>query len=246
MMGYFTRREILVSIMGFLSTLGLMLLSPKKWAQARFQKRNIGSKEVHMKLREPDIKGEMPLETTIKRRRTIRSFRSETITIDQISQLLWAAQGITADKGYFRAAPSGGALYPMDVYSVVGAGSVSGMDNGVYHYSSRDHSLSLVKTGDMRVRLARAALSQMWMAKAPLNFIITAEYDRIRIKYGIRGIRYAMIEAGHIGQNIFLQSEALGLSAGIVGAFHDNDVIKVAGIPVSHEPLLIMPVGRKR
>ena len=93
--------------------------------------------------------------------------------------------------------------------------------------------------------MARASLSQMWMALAPSSLVITAEYDRITNKYGTRGVRYAMIEAGHVGQNIFLQAEALGLGAGIVGAFDDKDVIRVMGIPRSHEPFLIMPVGYK-
>lgn len=94
--------------------------------------------------------------------------------------------------------------------------------------------------------MAEASLSQKWMARAPLNLMITAEYSRICGRYGERGVRYAMIEAGHIGQNIFLQAEALGLGAGIVGAFQDERVIKTIKIPSNHEPLLIMPVGYKR
>jgi SagB-type dehydrogenase family enzyme len=83
------------------------------------------------------------------------------------------------------------------------------------------------------------------MAAAPVNFVITAEYNRITTKYRERGIRYAMIEAGHIGQNIFLMAASLGISAGIVGAFHDEQVSRLIQIPRSHEPLLIMPAGYK-
>jgi SagB-type dehydrogenase family enzyme len=83
----------------------------------------------------------------------------------------------------------------------------------------------------------------MWMATAPINLVITAEYSRVMGKYGKRGVRYALIEAGHIGQNLFLQAEALGLRAGIVGAFHDKEVAEVMNLPPSHEPLLIMPIG---
>jgi SagB-type dehydrogenase family enzyme len=86
----------------------------------------------------------------------------------------------------------------------------------------------------------------MWMAKAPVIFLITAEYKRITEKYGERGIRYALIEVGHVGQNLFLQAEALGLGAGIVGAFNDLEVSRVAALPPKHEPLLIMPVGYKK
>lgn len=196
-----------------------------------------------MRLPQPGIKGDVSVETTIKNRRTIRSLSSEHLTLEQFSQLLWAAQGITENRGFKRAAPSAGALYPMDIYGVIGTNSVRGLEAGVYHYEIKGHAVSLVSKGDLRNEVARAALSQMWMARSPLNFVITAEYDRITIKYGRRGVRYALIEAGHIGQNIFLQAEALGLGAGIVGAFHDEEVIRVMKIPSSHEPLLIMPVG---
>jgi SagB-type dehydrogenase family enzyme len=133
----------------------------------------------------------------------------------------------------------------MDVYAVVGRDGVKGFKEGVYHYEPRDHEVFLVSNGDFRRDIAKASLSQMWMARAPLNLVITAEYDRVAVKYGKRGVRYAMIEAGHIGQNIFLQAEALGLGAGIVGAYADEDLIQVMKIPRSHEPLLILPVGHK-
>lgn len=103
-----------------------------------------------------------------------------------------------------------------------------------------------MKEGDLRRELAKAALGQMWMAEAPFSLIVTAEYQRSSSKYGERGVRYSMIEAGHAGQNIFLQAEALGLGAGIVGAFNDREVTWVAKLRQGHEPLLIMPVGYKR
>jgi len=131
----------------------------------------------------------------------------------------------------------------MDLYGVVGNISVSGMEAGVYHYEPGEHSLSSVCDGDRRNEVARASLSQMWMARAPVHLVITAEYERVMGKYAKRGIRCAMIEAGHIGQNIFLQAEALGLRAGIVGAFVEQEVRKALGVPDSHEPLLIMLVG---
>jgi len=131
----------------------------------------------------------------------------------------------------------------MDIYAIVGDNGVKGLKAGIYHYDPHKHSALLITEGDLRKDIARSSLSQMWMAKAPLNLVITSEYSRITSKYGARGERYAMIEAGHIGQNIFLQAEALGLRAGIVGAFHDKDVNRVMKISRSHEPLLIMPVG---
>lgn len=198
-----------------------------------------------MNLPQPRIEGEVSLERTIKDRRTIRSFTKDALTLEQFSQLLWAAYGITDDRGSKRAAASAGALYPMDIYGVVGENGVEGLQAGIYHYEPMGHTVLLLLEGDLRQDLARASLGQMWMARPPLNLVISAEYARITSKYGKRGVRYAMIEAGLMSQNVSLQSEALGLGAGIVGAFHDEDVIRVMNVPPSHEPLLIMPVGYK-
>ncbi len=199
-----------------------------------------------MQLPEPMLDGDVSLERTIHKRRTVRSFDRKALTLKQFSQLLWAAQGITETGGFKRAAPSAGALYPMDIYAVVGRDCIEKVDPGVYHYSPADHTLSLVQEGDRRKDVAGASLWQMWMANAPLTLVITAEYSRIMGKYGQRGVRYAMIEAGHIGQNIFLQCQGMGLEAGIVGAFEDEKVVQVMGIKRTHEPLLIMPVGYRR
>lgn len=196
-----------------------------------------------MMLPKASHQGSLPVEEAIKRRRTVRSFSSRAVTKEDLSQLLYAAQGITEDGGFKRAAPSAGALYPLDIYAVAGEKGVEGLDAGVYHYTARGHRMENVIKGDRKRQLAGASLRQMWMAEPPLNLVITAEYARICSKYGERGVRYAMIEAGHAGQNIFLQAEALGLNAGIVGAFDDRKVTEVLGIPKKHEPLLIMPVG---
>jgi SagB-type dehydrogenase family enzyme len=134
----------------------------------------------------------------------------------------------------------------MDIYAVVGAGCVEGLDPGIYHYEPKNQSISLGRGEDVRRDVAGASLWQTWMAQAPLNLVITAEYSRITGKYGQRGIRYAIIEAGHIGQNIFLQAQAMGLAAGIVGAFDDEKLVQVMGITKTHEPLLVLPVGYKR
>jgi SagB-type dehydrogenase family enzyme len=196
-----------------------------------------------MNLVPPILDGNMSLEKAIKRRRTVRSFEGKPISGQHFSQVLWAAQGITGDRGFKRAAPSGGALYPADLYAVVGENCVEGLTAGVFHYKPEDHSVTKTFEGDRRKDVATASLKQMWMATAPVMLVITAEYERICFKYGKRGIRYAMIEMGHIGQNVFLQCQALGLQAGIVGAFNDRDVSEAIGTAKNHEPLVIMPVG---
>ena len=199
-----------------------------------------------IRLSKPTYEGKVSVERAIKERRTIRDFRPKPLTLAQLSQLFWCAQGITDESIEFRASPSAGALYPLDVYAVVGDGGVEGLQSGVYHYQPKSHSIQLIGKGDRRKDVAGASLWQMWMARAPVIFIITSEYERITRKYGKRGIRYAQIEVGHVGQNIFLQSGALGLGAGIVGAFYDDAVAKAIGAPKAHEPLIIMPVGYKK
>ena len=196
-----------------------------------------------MNLPKPRLDGSVSVEKAIKARRTVRSFSPRQLTPEQVSQLLWAAQGITQDGGFKRASPSAGALYPMDVFVVVGHEAVRSAAPGIYHYEPRPHATSLLAEGDHRDELARAALSQLWMAKAPLNVVICAQYDRITPKYGPRGERYAAMEAGHIAQNIFLQACALGLDAGIVGAFTDVEVKRVLKLDAAMEPHLLMPVG---
>lgn len=200
-------------------------------------------KEKAMSLKPPLQDGPMSVEKAIKQRRTVRSFGNVAMSIRQFSQILWSAQGITEDKGFKRAAPSGGALYPADVYAVVGENCVENLVAGVYHYQPGHHSFAKVAKGDRRNELAIASLSQMWMAGARVLFVITAEYGRITCKYGERGVRYALMEVGHISQNIFLQCQSLGLSAGIVGAFDDGKVASAAGVLKNHEPLIILPVG---
>ena len=197
-------------------------------------------------LPKPSLNGKVSVEKAIKERRTIRDFKDRLLSLTHLSQLLWAAQGITDPTIGRRAAPSGGALYPLDIYVLIGENGVEKMEAGVYHYLPKEHSVLPISKGDRRQEIASASLGQMWMAKAPIIFIITAEYKRITGKYGERGIRYALIEVGHVGQNLFLQAEALGLGAGIVGAFNDLEVSKVAGLPSKHEPLLIMPLGYKK
>ncbi|MDM8544059.1 SagB/ThcOx family dehydrogenase [Desulfococcaceae bacterium HSG9] len=221
---------------------GLWLASSRPQRQALAQS-NKQCKGAVMKLPPVTMEGMISVEQAIKQRRTVRSYKPKMLHLEQLTKLLWSAQGVTDESRFKRAVPSAGALYPMDIYTVAGQDSVEQINAGVYHYESKKHLLTQVTAQDLRDEVAKAALFQTWMAEAPLNFVITAEYSRVTSKYGKRGVRYARIEAGHIGQNLFLQAEALGLKAGIVGAFHDKKLIDVMKIPRTHEPLLIMPVG---
>jgi SagB-type dehydrogenase family enzyme len=193
-------------------------------------------------LPDPRLKGEMSLEEAILQRRSRRDFRDLPLTLGEISQVLWAAQGITDETG-LRAAPSAGALYPLDLYLVVGKEGVEGLGEGVYHYLPQGHSLELTLEGDVRQALARLSLQQMSIAEAPLSLLITAEYERTTGKYGDRGVRYVHMEAGHAGQNVYLQAEALGLGTVTIGAFQDEEISEALNLPLGYSPLYVMPIG---
>jgi len=188
-------------------------------------------------------KGEVSLEEAIQLRRSVREFGGGTLGLEDISQLLWAAQGISA-RGGFRTAPSAGALYPLELYVV--AGRVDGLSAGVYRYQPETHELVHMTSDDLRRPLASAALGQSWVRRAPAVLVIASVYKRTTGKYGQRGRRYAHIEVGHAAQNIYLQAAARGLGTVLVGAFDDSEVQDVLGLPPDHEPLGLMPVGRKR
>jgi len=199
-------------------------------------------------LPEPGLKGPISVEEALKSRRTNRSFSGRTLSLEQLAQILWAAYGVTDRRGGYalKTVPSAGALYPLDIYAVVGAQTVSKIEAGVYRYKPESRALTRLAEGDRREDLGRAALGQMWLSRAPTVIVITGEYARCEVKYGPRGRNYTLMEAGCAAQNIFLQAEALGLKAGIIGAFVDGSVTKTLGLPPAHEPLLIMPVGYGR
>jgi len=195
-------------------------------------------------LPEPSLKGRLSLEEAITCRRSVREFSAEPVTQAQLSQVLWAAQGIT-DKGRaLRAVPSAGVTYPLEVYVVCGKDSVAGMSAGVYHYSVAQHSLTLHRGGDFRADLARTALSQEFISEAPLTIVICASFGRTTRGYGGRGERYVYIEVGHAGQNIYLQAAASGLATVAIGAFRDEAVREALQLDVECQSLYLMPVGK--
>jgi SagB-type dehydrogenase family enzyme len=189
----------------------------------------------------PRLKGEMSLEEAILKRRSRRDFRDSPLTLGEVSQILWAGQGIT-DAAGLRAAPSAGALYPLDLYLVVGKQGVEGLGEGVYHYLPQGHSLEPTLQGDVRQTLARLSLERMFIAGAPLSLLITGEYERTTKKYGERGVRYVHMEAGHVA-HVYLQAEALGLGTVTMGAFQDEKISEALNLPPSYRPLYLMPIG---
>lgn len=193
-------------------------------------------------LPEPQYDSDVSIEQSFLNRRSIRSYTGEPLTLREVSQLLWAAQGITDPRG-FRTAPSAGALYPLEVYLV--AGDVEDLTSGVYRYEPDSHQLARIIDGDKRAELADAALAQPCVKEGAISIVFAAVYERTTVKYGERGIRYVHMEAGHAGQNLCLQATAMGLGVVTVGAFHDEQVSKLLNLPQDEKPLYIIPVGRK-
>ncbi len=192
----------------------------------------------------PRDEGALPVETALARRRSVRAFAARPLALDQLGQILWAAQGITGSRWPMRTAPSAGALYPLEVYVI--AGQMGALADGIYRYRPQSHDLASVKTGDHRDALARAALGQGWMAAAPVMLAITGVVARMSAKYGRRAERYMFMEAGHAAQNIYLQAQADGLGTTAVGAFRDKAVQALLRLPGDEVPLYLMPVGVPR
>jgi SagB-type dehydrogenase family enzyme len=198
-----------------------------------------------VKLPPPRERGETSLEQAIASRRSVRRYKRDSLSLDQLSQILWAAQGITDARG-LRAAPSAGATYPLEVFVLIGRDSVEGLEEGVYHYNVENHSLELHKDGDLRRELSIAALDEEFIAQAPVDIVLCAIYERTSWRYGRRAERYVHMEVGHVGQNIHLQAAALGLAVVMVGAFYDEEVRRAVGLSEEVRPLYIIPLGKPR
>lgn len=197
----------------------------------------IMAKTNQIQLPETKTKSGVSLEEAILKRRSQRIFLQKDLSLEQISQLLWAAQGISGGRlGFsFRTAPSAGALYPMEIYVLT--------KDGLFHYLPQGHKLEIFSQKDLRKALSSAALGQSPIVKAPVDIVICAVYERVTQKYGERGIRYTHIEAGHVAQNIHLQAVTLGLGSVPIGAFSDEQVKEILSLPNDYEPLYIIPVG---
>jgi SagB-type dehydrogenase family enzyme len=194
-----------------------------------------------VKLPRPDFAGEVPVEQALLLRRSERAFSQRALSLAELAQLLWAAQGVNRPRGY-RTAPSAGALYPLELIAAVGL--VAELPAGVYRYRSADHTLIQSVPGDRREELARAALNQRFVARAPVVLVIAAVYARVCAVYGQRGVRFTDMEAGHAAQNVSLQAVALGLGTVMVGAFNDAEVRRLAALAAEEDPLYLIPVGR--
>jgi len=208
-----------------------------------FSKESSDKNQESIKLPPPKFTGELSVEKAILKRKSVREYKDESLTLREISQLLWSAQGIKGTIG-FRTVPSAGALYPLEIYLL--AGNVKDLPAGIYKYKTDTHELTLILKGDKRTDLCNASLGQECVKDGAVVIIISAVYERTTKKYGQRGLRYVLNEVGHTAQNIYLQATSLNLGTVLVGAFIDDKVKKILNLPDNEEPLGIMPIGKIR
>jgi SagB-type dehydrogenase family enzyme len=196
-----------------------------------------------VKLPAPSFSG-LAVEKAIRERKSVRAFSGQALGLSQLAQILLSADGLTRKGQAFahRAAPSAGALYPIETYVVVSG--VDSLPNGLYHFQVQDSSLELIRSGNLSDTVHRIARNQDAAESAPAVIFLAARFDRVTVKYADRGYRYAYMEAGAVCQNIYLEATSLGLGTVVIGAFNDEAADRFLGVDGQGEgALLIMPVG---
>jgi len=189
-----------------------------------------------IKLPAPRYTSDTPVEKALLERRTVRTYKAEPLTVSEVSQILWAAQGITDSKRGLRTAPSPRAMYLVEVYLI--AGDVTDLPAGMYKYRPQGHELLKVVYGDVKDGLYKAA-GQAPINKAPAALLIAGKSE------GSGNPQWAYLEAGHVAENVFLQAVSLGLGTISMAGFKADEVKKALNLPANEQPIYIMPLGRK-
>jgi SagB-type dehydrogenase family enzyme len=239
---YTNARKIIVLSAVLLTVAAIILFFARVYKEKLMQEKTVPiSEQMTVQLPRPNFESTTSIEKALRERRSHRQYGEGPLSLEEIAQLLWAAQGITHGRD-LRTAPSAGALYPVETYVV--AGEVQNLPAGVYRYQPHRHALVLVRSGDVRRQLCSASLHQDAINSAPACIAISAVYARSTAKYGTRGIRYTHMEAGIAAQNVSLQAVSLNLGTVVIGAFHDDEVRDILALPAREDPMLIMPVGK--
>ncbi len=234
-------RIFLISvIVTLIIIISLFILTGKNLIKKTKRKKINQAKSIVV-LPKPLHSGEVSIEEALWKRRSVRNYKTESLQLEEISQLLWAAQGVTGDEDK-KTTPSAGALYPLEIYIMTA--NVKGLSPGVYHYLPGDHALLQIAEGDKRIQLSAAALMQAVFRHCAAVLIFAANYNRSTNKYFERGKRYVHIETGHSAQNVFLQAVPLQIGSVTVGAFADRLVKKILELPENEEPIYLMPLGK--
>ncbi len=234
-------RTFLISVAATLTIIISLFIFTGKNLFKKTKRKRIGEVRSTVALPPALYSGELSIEEALSKRRSLRHYKPGSLQLKEISQLLWAAQGITGEENK-KTAPSAGALYPLEIYVL--AANVEGLVPGVYHYLPVDHSLLQIAEGDKRIQLSAAALMQPVIRDCAAVLIFAGNYNRSTNKYFERGKRYVHIETGHSAQNVFLQAVPLQIGTVTVGAFADRLVKKVLELPQNEEPIYLMPLGK--
>lgn len=186
------------------------------------------------------------LRDILQSRRSLRRYTGVPLSMTELSFLLWASQGVTARAGnfFFRTAPSAGALYPVETYLSIQ--NVQSLSPGFFHFQPLEFCLERLSNAFPGKSLASAALGQNFLSRAGVVFIWSAILRRNFSKYGHRGLRYVMMDAGHICQNMLLAAEALHLGACPVAAFYDDELNSLLGLDGEEETVIYLAAVGKR
>ncbi|HNW98530.1 MAG TPA: SagB/ThcOx family dehydrogenase [Bacteroidales bacterium] len=208
---------------------------------------NTNTDSVKVKLPKPSLKGSMSVEEALSVRRSIRVYKDTSLTLKEVSQILWAAYGITDTirrNGIgLHTAPSAMALYPLSIYIV--AGNILDLPSGIYRYHPKGHYLSLIKSGDYRTDLYEASNNQYMIKSAPFNIVYSADTSLVNNRYGKNtGIIMASMDLGHSAENVYLQATALDLGTCAVGGLKPEKVAAIFNMTENEKAVYIMPVGR--
>lgn len=189
----------------------------------------------------PHTDGKVSVEGALKERRSVRNPAPTPLTLEEVGQLCWAAQGITDARGH-RTAPSAQAKYPLELYVLVGA--VTGLAPGLYHYQPSGHALRPVSSGDLRADFVTKGVGEGWVAQAPVIFVVSGVAEKMAAM-GERGRPFMWVEVGLASQGFFLQATGLGLGSTFVGGFRPAQAATVLGLAATEEVLAVLPVGRR-
>jgi SagB-type dehydrogenase family enzyme len=193
--------------------------------------------------------GHAPLIEVVKRRRSRREFTEQPLTLEELSFLLWASQGISGfrdDESLLRTVPSAGARHPFETYLAVHRDRVEGVEPGLYRYLSIEHKLCLLfPDRDLAEKVAGVCRSQDWISQAAVVFVWTAIPYRTEWRYSTLSHKVIAIDAGHVCQNLYLASEAIGGGACAVGAYTQTEMDDLLGVDGKEEfTVYVAPVGK--
>jgi SagB-type dehydrogenase family enzyme len=232
------KRCILIFVLAIVFAGGLFIATffkfHDKGQQAMAEEK--GSKMENIKLPAPKYDGSVSVEKALLERRSIRTYKDEPLTLADVSQILWAAQGITDPKTGHRTAPSARALYLLEVYLI--SGKVTGLPMGLYQYQPQGHELVKITEGDIKSKLFQG-VNQAPIKNAPAVLVFSGLSERST------NSNWMYLEAGHAAQNVYLQAIPLKLGTVVMGGFKDEDVRKALNLPPNEQPIYIMPIGKK-